>query len=51
MCEHCDALASIVSDLVGPKVSAVLMKRVRERMHTTVELNAGKCDPIQPACN
>lgn len=43
LCEHCDALASIVSDLVGPKVSAVLMKRVRERMHASAELDAAKC--------
>ena len=49
LCEHCDALANIVSDLVGPKVSAVLMKRVKERMHASADLGAAKCDSVQPA--
>ncbi len=49
LCEHCDALAKIVTDLVGPKVSVVLMKRVNARMHPGNEINDPKCDQIQPA--
>lgn len=33
MCEHCDALDKVLIDLTGPKVAAVIMKRVRERLH------------------
>lgn len=33
VCEHCDALDEVLIELTGPKVAAVILKRVRERLH------------------
>lgn len=48
MCDHCDVLASILSDLVGSEASKVVTKRVRTRMHGDSEVSA-KGDPLKPA--
>jgi hypothetical protein len=33
VCDHCDALDEVLIDLTGPKVAAVIMKRVRAKLH------------------
>jgi len=33
MCEHCDALTEVLTQLTGPKVAAVIMRRTHARLH------------------
>jgi hypothetical protein len=36
VCDHCDALESVLTDIVGDKVTRVLMKRVANELHGQV---------------
>jgi cytochrome c2 len=33
MCEHCDKLNEVLTELTGPKVAGVIMRRVETRLH------------------
>jgi len=33
MCEHCDALTQVLSELTGEKVAAVIMRRAQAKLH------------------
>jgi hypothetical protein len=33
MCEHCDALTEVLTELTGEKVAAVIMRRTVARLH------------------
>ncbi len=33
LCDHCDVLDEVLIDLTGAKVAAVIMRRVREKLH------------------
>jgi hypothetical protein len=33
MCEHCDKLNEVLTELTGAKVAAVIMRRVEARVH------------------
>ena len=33
MCEHCDALTEVLTQLTGQKVAAVIMTRAAARLH------------------
>jgi hypothetical protein len=33
MCEHCDALRAVLTELTGEKVAAVIMRRTAARLH------------------
>jgi hypothetical protein len=33
MCEHCDALTEVLTELAGEKVAAVIMRRTEARLH------------------
>ena len=33
MCEHCEKLTEVLTELTGPKVAAVIMRRVEARLH------------------
>jgi|GEM_PF-2134879 hypothetical protein len=33
MCEHCDALTEVLTELTGEKVAAVIMRRAETKLH------------------
>jgi hypothetical protein len=33
MCEHCEKLTEVLTELTGPKVAGVIMRRVEARLH------------------
>jgi hypothetical protein len=33
MCEHCDVLTEVLTQLTGEKVAAVIMRRAEARLH------------------
>jgi len=33
MCEHCDVLTEVLTELAGEKVAAVIMRRTEQRLH------------------
>jgi hypothetical protein len=33
MCEHCDVLMEVLTELAGEKVAAVIMRRTEARLH------------------
>ena len=33
MCEHCKKMNEVLTELTGPKVAAVIMRRVEARLH------------------
>jgi hypothetical protein len=33
MCEHCEALTEVLTELVGEKVAGVIMRRTAARLH------------------
>jgi hypothetical protein len=33
MCEHCEKLNEVLTELTGPKVAGVIMRRVEIRLH------------------
>jgi len=33
MCEHCEALTEVLTELVGGKVACVIMRRTEARLH------------------
>jgi len=35
MCEHCEALREVLTQLAGPKVATVIMRRAELRLHGT----------------
>jgi hypothetical protein len=38
MCEHCAAMEKVLTSLVGPKVTRVIMKRVENELHAPLEV-------------
>ena len=49
VCEHCDVLDSILMNLVGRKVTDVIMKRVMAELHNPVDkLEASSIDCTIP---
>jgi hypothetical protein len=43
MCEHCDKLNEVLTELTGPKVAGVIMRRVEARLHP---LSSAEISPI-----
>lgn len=37
MCDHCDALEKVLTDLMGPKVANAVRKRVSRKLHGETE--------------
>jgi len=37
MCEHCEILAEVLTELAGAKVAGVIMRRVTARLHPLAE--------------
>jgi len=33
MCDHCDAITRVLTQLCGPKVATVILKRVEAELH------------------
>jgi hypothetical protein len=43
MCEHCEALTEVLTELTGEKVAAVIMRRTEARLHGS---GRGQISPI-----
>ena len=42
MCEHCEKVNDVLTELTGPKVAGVIMRRVGARLHP---LHASEASP------
>lgn len=46
VCDHCSAMEKVLTNLVGPKVSRVIMKRVENELHG--EFDTPKAGTLAP---
>jgi len=46
MCEHCDVLNDVLTELTGAKVAAVIMRRTVAQLHGSVALAENRVSPI-----
>lgn len=40
MCEHCAKMNEVLTELMGPKVAGVIMRRVESRLHPIDPIDA-----------